>query len=512
MAFPKSRILTTQKLIQMFKESDKKDKRFCFILGSGASVESGIPSGNILEYDWMNCLMGLEVDRGTPPMDADSTQELAANLLAEGEITHKFEEIKAAWNKAKSDKKNSMSSEYYFDLYKIRFHPDLQDGYRYLETLMERKEPSPGYRAMALLLTKTNRHNLVITTNFDNLVEDALFLHTELRPLVVGHESLAGYIQFNTRRPIIVKVHRGLMYDPFNSPETTNELKQEWRKALDYAMQTYTPVVVGYGGGDESLMAYLKETNFPNGIYWCYREASGEPNEDIKNFLTAKRGYLVKTGGFDALMYSIGESLYGDEVGIKKTRDYLESQCKLRTDTYSQKWTNLEKQADAKKAAESVKAAEKAAENKRAEESKLTYWDYFDRGTKAADEGRYDDAIREYSLAIDKDPTRTAAYVNRCKCYSNLGKYDLAMQDIDKAIEITTQQIDTHINQGDEFSELGQYDDAVRAYSEAIELDPDSVIAYRARALAYRALGKRTLAKTDEAKAAELEAAEKGSS
>ena len=69
MAMLESKILSAKKFIQIFKESTENNQRFCFILGSGASVESGIPSGGILEMDWMDCLMGIRSDRGTAPMD-----------------------------------------------------------------------------------------------------------------------------------------------------------------------------------------------------------------------------------------------------------------------------------------------------------------------------------------------------------------------------------------------------------------------------------------------------------
>ncbi|MBR5293736.1 MAG: tetratricopeptide repeat protein [Oscillospiraceae bacterium] len=538
MAFPKSKILTTQKLIQMFRESEKKDKRFCFILGSGASVESDIPSGNILEMDWMNCLLGLKDDRGTPPMDPDATRELAKNLFEEKEIKHTFEEMEAAFQKAKNEGRNSLSSEYYFDLYKLRFHPDPQDGYRYLEALMERKEPSPGYRALALLLTKTNRHNLVITTNFDNLTEDALFLHTDYRPLVISHEALAEYIQFNTRRPIIVKVHRGLMYDPFNSPKTTDHLEKEWHKALEYAFQTYTPVVVGYGGGDESLMSFLKETNFPNGIYWCYREASGEPGEEIKNFLVDKKGFLVKTLGFDALMYTIGSSLYADEVALVNTQEYLEDQCRKRTETYFTKVKKVEKEISEQTGAAPFAATHKKEEEASTVEQHLTYWDHFNRAYEASKKGDHDTAIQEYTLAIAKDPTKPIAYNNRGISYRNLKQYEQAIQDYNKAIELDPNcaeaynnrgvsyhnmeqheqaiedyckaiELDPNFaeaynNRGNVYYHLEQYEQAIEDYTKAIELNPNYVLAYRNRALSYRKLEKFDLAEADEVKAREL--------
>ena len=81
MEFPKSRILSTKILSQMRKElTENGEQRFCFILGSGASVESGIPMGSTLEMWWMDCLMGKSEDRGTSAMDAEETRRLASYL------------------------------------------------------------------------------------------------------------------------------------------------------------------------------------------------------------------------------------------------------------------------------------------------------------------------------------------------------------------------------------------------------------------------------------------------
>lgn len=547
MASRKPIVLSAKKFIQVFKESTENNQRFCFILGSGASVESGIPSGGILEMDWMDCLMGKRPDRGTPPMDPEESESIAEELLNKGDISHQFGEIKANWEEAKEKGFRSMSSEFYFDLFKLRFHPVQQNGYRYLESLMQKVEPSPGYRALALLLTEGHQHNLVITTNFDNLVEDALFLHTEWRPLVISHEALAEYIQFNTKRPIIVKVHRGLMYNPFNSPDTTDHLEKEWHEALDYAFKTYTPVVVGYGGGDGSLMSFLKKTAFPNGIYWCYREASGEPAPEITEFLADKGGCLVKTDGFDALMYSIGGTLYTEKVGIKETRAHLETQCRMRTSTYSAKWTELEKQAAAKDAAKVVKAVEKESEKERAEQDRLTYWDHFDLAYAAAEKGDHDTAIREYTLALEKDPNRLIAYNNRGNSYAALKQYERAIQDYDKAIELDPNNARAYNNRSNCYLSKHELEKALEDCNKALQLNPnypefhhtlasvylaleqdqnavDSftkaieqfietnrsaknlITTYRDRAKAYRAIGETALAEADEAKAAELEA------
>ena len=156
MPFSKSRILSAKSLSRLIKEStENREQRFCFILGSGASVESGIPSGSTLEMQWMDCLMGKSGDRGMPAMDEEETRRLAGDLYEEKEMEHKFDEIEAAWRRAKEEGK-AISSEYYFDIYRLRFHANPRKGYSYLEKIMERCDPSLGYHTLAKLLTENN--------------------------------------------------------------------------------------------------------------------------------------------------------------------------------------------------------------------------------------------------------------------------------------------------------------------------------------------------------------------
>ncbi len=367
MAFQKSRILNTQQFVRQIIESNRNGERFCFILGSGASVESGIPSGNALEMRWMDCLMGKADDLNYPAMDPEDTRQCATALYEDGLLEHKFEEIEAAWKDARKHG-NSIPSEYYFDIFKLRFYPNQRNGYRYLERIMDSCTPSLGYHTLALMLADSSMNNLVITTNFDSLIEDALFIYTDKKPLVVSHESLAGFIESDTQRPIIAKVHRGLMYAPFNTPDATSKLKQEWRKALLYAFNTYTPVVIGYGGGDRSLMSFLEEesTIMPHGMYWCYHEPSGFPDEKVCQFISEKNGYIVRTGGFDALMLKLGAMQYKDEISYSGTKSYLKAQCDQRIQEYHSQLAELSKKPTIAKELRAVNApaAEKKPEPK----------------------------------------------------------------------------------------------------------------------------------------------------
>lgn len=138
------RTLSLNVFLNTLEEGCKNERRYCFILGAGASKTSGIPTGEELAKQW------------------------------HGEILEQCskEEIKEL-KKRLGVRSTKPSSRAYFDLYAMRFFPDYQNGSAFLERTLERAQPSLGYYPLAALLANT-RNNLVITTNFDSLVEDAL--------------------------------------------------------------------------------------------------------------------------------------------------------------------------------------------------------------------------------------------------------------------------------------------------------------------------------------------------
>lgn len=509
MAFPKSRILSAKNLSQMIKEStENSEQRFCFILGSGASVESGIPSGSTLEMRWMDCLMGKSEDQGMPAMDEEETRRLADNLYEEDEIEHKFDEIEAAWRKVKEEG-GAISSKYYFDIYKLRFHANPRKGYSYLEKIMERCDPSIGYHALAKLLTENNQNNLVITTNFDSLVEDALFLYTDKKPLVVSHESLADYMDANIQRPIVAKVHRGLMYAPLNSPETTNELKSEWQTALNHALNTYTPIVIGYAGGDHSLMSFLEDdrTDMRKGVYWCYcgkLDSSDLPEKKIQRFVKKRNGYFVAIDGFDALMVEIGKAIYGDAIRPGLTTEHLKKNYEKRVQRYNQQWDELNKKPEIQEVLQEMNKAEQNEEEQREKDQVLTVWDYIRRGNRAFDEGCQKEAMEEYSKAIELAPNDAVAYYNRGIVYKSLGQHEKAIKDYDKAIELAPNYADAFYNRGNVYKNIGQYEKAIKDYDKAIEMNPNDAEAYNNRGIAYKNIGQHEKAIEDYTQAIQL--------
>ena len=509
--FDKGKIISAKRLATIMKDKRKGKKKFCFILGSGASVESGIPTGITLIKQWMKELLEIAT--------VDDICNIEATIKLKKKLKFDFrKDILPKW-----ENNEPIGSEYYFDVYSLRFYPDPTDGYYFYEEKFSKAVPSFGYNALAQILSDGLGSNLVITTNFDSLVEDALFIYTDKKPLVINHEALAGYAaDFSIDRPVIAKVHRGLYFDPLNTPEETDELKGKWAEILGSIFKFYTPVVIGYGGGDESLMRCLENPNvkMENGIYWCYREKSGLPDERILKLITDKNGLLVRTAGFDAVMLALGNALAPKEIEPQNVGDYLKKQCDDRVSGYEKHYNELMKESLEKdKSGKSKPESESEREfkedtkelDKRVEDTEnrkptdeLTAWDYFRKGNRAYESKDYDKAIENYDKAIELNPELSEAYYNRGVAYDDLKNYDKAIENYDKAIELNPELSEAYYNRGVAYDDLKNYDKAIEDYSKAIELNPEDADLYYFRGNAYFNLKKHDKAIEDYSKAIEL--------
>lgn len=471
------RIISTKQLVGAVKEGINSSERFCFILGSGASVSSGIPMGGELERRWM-----AEMEKSPGLEEVRATAE---KLKEKKRLEHDFEEIEKIWQVVKN-KETPLSSEYYFDIYKLRFFPNHRNGYHYLEKLMVDANPSFGYHPLALMLTGEDRNNLVITTNFDSLVEDALFMYTSSKPLVINHELLAEYAgDPNISRPIIAKVYRGISFDPLNMPEETDRLKDKWRNVLSTVFQSYTPIVIGYGGGDNSLMEFLADESVKmrNGIYWCYMEEYGEPNEKIQNLVQQKKGYLVRTAGFDAVMLAIGNALFPDNIEPHETGKYLEDRKKMQIENYEKEYNKLvereekmntmdvsitsnQSEDEFRKEIEKIVERSAVSENERERSNQMTAWDHCRQGNRYYNLGEYEKANKCYSDAIAKQSDIAMFYYNRGNAYAEMGDKEKALSDYTKAIELKPDDEEAYLNRAELYRSMGEIEKA--AADEAI--------------------------------------------
>ena len=426
-------IIDTDDLVEVIKRGiNHGNGRFCFIIGAGASRSSGIKSGQELAFEWLEWMDQHNV--------LSKRESQAAALYNAHELIHPYKDIVGAYEKGKRERK--VPSDYYFDVYKLRFFNNENEGIEEIEALMENIVPGFSFSILAQILTRYgDKCNLVITPNFDSLIEDALFIYTSKKPLVISHEALASFAKNPLKkRPIVAKIHRGLFFEPLSNPKEMISLKGEWYDILFRLLELYTPIVIGYGGGDHSLMTLLKDDKlkFYQKLYWCSYNDDEINNKEIATIIKNKNLRFVRTEGFDSLMSKLGGALFLSDI----LSDSVEKRMKQQCDEWFSKYMLSYREA-VKKQHHDMQVLIEAEQNAlkgRISDSALSKWDYLQLGMEKQSTSEYDGALSDFSKAIELDPTFVTAFQSRANTYNKMGRYDKAEADRNRGQELLSDQ------------------------------------------------------------------------
>ncbi|MBM3155035.1 MAG: tetratricopeptide repeat protein [Chloroflexi bacterium] len=163
---------------------------------------------------------------------------------------------------------------------------------------------------------------------------------------------------------------------------------------------------------------------------------------------------------------------------------------------------------------------------------------HIERGNSYRSQGQLQEAVVEFSKAIELAPDMAQAYYLRSCAYGDMKEWDLAVADMDKAIELESDNSTFLGYRGALYSKRGQhmlalrdldkavalgppnawiyfkrgaahfymltFDLAIADLSKAIEMDPTLVEAYNLRAQSYSRIGQHDLAYADWGKALDL--------
>jgi tetratricopeptide (TPR) repeat protein len=133
--------------------------------------------------------------------------------------------------------------------------------------------------------------------------------------------------------------------------------------------------------------------------------------------------------------------------------------------------------------------------------------DYYKKGLSLQAKGNYQQAIDNYTQALQLTPDSTTAlstYLNRGYAYLNLGNWQGAIDDYNRALQLDPNDARAYSERGDARRELGDIQGAIADYTQAINLDPSLAYAYNNRAFVLNRQGDLDGAAADLKKAAEL--------
>ena len=108
--------------------------------------------------------------------------------------------------------------------------------------------------------------------------------------------------------------------------------------------------------------------------------------------------------------------------------------------------------------------------------------------SESFDSKSYNDAIEDFSRAIEKDSNDVEAYNLRGRAYVSIKEHEKALGDFDKAIELNQDYVEAYFNRGQLHRNREDYDIAIIDFDKAISLQPDNAETYLGRGVAKHRL------------------------
>lgn len=137
----------------------------------------------------------------------------------------------------------------------------------FIEQQFVGKRPAWEHRYIAGLLQK-QFSKVVITTNFDHLLEEVFPITSRPRPFVYLYDVDTDPYEFLERQPTIVKIHGDFLFN--NLANLEKEMKEKITKNMQSRILGHLKnkhlVVVGYSGSDKSVMGILEKAAGINGV------------------------------------------------------------------------------------------------------------------------------------------------------------------------------------------------------------------------------------------------------
>ncbi|MEV9547166.1 tetratricopeptide repeat protein [Aliarcobacter butzleri] len=317
------------------------DSKYVFFLGAGCSVSSGINLAKDLAKDWYE------------------------ELKKQKTKFNKFNENK--------DENNIDFGDLYFKIFETLFPTPLAQQ-KEIQRITENVTPSLGYYVLSEFMQKP-QFNTIITTNFDNLIQDALIYSGNKRALVITHQDLAKFIERNDT-PLITKIHGDAHIHPFNNTSDTKEIPEDLKIAIQGLFINAKLIFIGYRGNDESIANLLEGCKRIDQVYWF---GSNKPtNTKLKKWWEEQKSKThIKERDFDKIMSLIRDKFKLEKPDFKKRFEELE-ECYNKAEQDETK--NIEN-----------------IENK-------TYIDYFILGNNYFHQKEYEKAIEAYKEAYKINP------------------------------------------------------------------------------------------------------------
>ncbi|ELY67711.1 hypothetical protein C489_09131 [Natrinema versiforme JCM 10478] len=249
--------------------------RYALLLGSGVSTEAGIPTGWTVVSNLAQRVAATEetsIDNDTNPTDwYEETYDEPAT----------YENLIEGLAKTQTERRSLLEG---------FFEPTEEEAER------GEKTPTEAHKSIAWLVDN-GYINVILTTNFDQLLEQAL-RDQGVNPVVIsGKETAQGAEPLQHQEAVVVKVNGD--YKQTNVKNLSYELEsysEPIQKIIDRVFQEYGLIICGWSGKhDTRLRQSLQECETHRySTYWTYYSELG----DVANELVSHRdGFTINHDG-----------------------------------------------------------------------------------------------------------------------------------------------------------------------------------------------------------------------
>lgn len=462
-----------QDLVQRIKLPGGRVPACALLLGAGASVTSGIRTGQQWAEIWVE-----ELHKRQHP-DEPYDSEIARRHLAST----------CKWYSR--EREFACLSHYKF--------PSKVDLRRFVENEVAERLPSIGYPYLVRLM-ESNFVNTVFSTNYDDLLDKAFHLYSKSRLMVYAHDSLAGAAGTLNPRTLF-KLHSDYQSEGIKStPDETKELGRNTRNKLADVARHQGLIVVGHAGNDRSVMDALQlllteREYFQGGIYWCLRRGEA-PSPEVQRLLGSDHVYLVRIDGFDELMAEIYQHCIGAAPPIKTSilcttpRDMIARFCAdpaLQTSPsriIRDHLAELRREQDREILVDSLRVVTREDERPDREPQRLRDSDLLKLMAlqQLIDAGRHDEALGEIAAGLalaESDELKSRYLHRRLSVEDAMGDREAARRTCDALIDHDPRDHRSYLIKARHETMPEVH---LRSIARALELDPYCAAAFRMRA------------------------------
>jgi hypothetical protein len=163
------------------------------------------------------------------------------------------------------------------------------------------KGPTPAHRALAALVA-AGYVRVVVTTNFDRLLEDAM-ADAGVRPYVVrGGPDVEGMGPPAQHDAVIIKLHGDYLDARIrNTPEELASYEPELDRLLDRVLEDYGLVVLGWSGEWDAALRDAMRRARSSRLPWFWA-SMGEPSGPAAELVANRGAVAIPTQGADAFL------------------------------------------------------------------------------------------------------------------------------------------------------------------------------------------------------------------